>query len=77
MCVSAQTDAQWTRTLGKNDCTRFEDFPRSLDVIATGVTMSHHPPKENKKQPALNPKQKKAAKQQKKQAQNTSPFLKT
>jgi hypothetical protein len=39
-------------------------------------TMSHQPPKENKKKPQHTPKEKKAIKQQKKHASNTAPFIK-
>lgn len=38
--------------------------------------MSHQPPKENKKKPQQTPKEKKLAKQQKKHAGDTAPFLK-
>jgi len=39
-------------------------------------TMSHQPPKENKKKPQNTPKEKKAIKQQKKHAGDTVPFIK-
>lgn len=38
--------------------------------------MSHQPPKENKKKAQHTPKEKKAIKQQKKQAGQTVPFIK-
>ena len=38
--------------------------------------MSHQPPKESKKKPQQTPKEKKLAKQQKKHAGDTAPFLK-
>jgi hypothetical protein len=39
-------------------------------------TMSHQPPKENKKKPQHTPKEKKAIKQQKKHASDAVPFIK-
>jgi hypothetical protein len=39
-------------------------------------TMSHQPPKENKKKPRLTPKEKKLVKQQKKHASDAAPFIK-
>jgi hypothetical protein len=39
-------------------------------------TMSHQPPKENKKKPQNTPKEKRAIKQQKKHASDTVPFIK-
>jgi hypothetical protein len=39
-------------------------------------SMSHQPPKENKKKPQHTPKEKKAIKQQKKHASDAAPFIK-
>jgi hypothetical protein len=49
---------------------RGRDFPQE-------GTMSHQPPKENKKKPQHTPKEKKAIKQQKKHANDAAPFIKT
>jgi hypothetical protein len=63
--------------IGDTDSTSDYSQGAAADIGNPGATnMSHRPPKEDKKKALLTPKEKKAIKQQKKHAGDSTPLIK-